>query len=327
MGAGGFGGIFFCASIACRRCTWAAARRNGFAQLCLRCRTGLSGCQRLNAESPNATWVNACGKLTRNRRGGEDHTLRRTKPRPGRLIARKGVALTYARPRASKLSASQNVQGKNTPSPRRQPVEIAMCAISGYETLPHQLALDGRDRAGQARIVRWPKPTSENIKRLASISSESYDCTNVFRRASKPPARTLHDEFHRELLASDRPALPCRSAQRFSPTDRTPPRPLLWNAQSAGEGRELPKCPRQDRVNVLPSISLVFVARPIRFRPAALACDERRAGIAYFPEHIELKLAPGGIAGPHGLRVFIPGQPRQFDFRKSPFAGQAVKNV
>ena len=99
--------------------------------------------------------VSACGKLPSMRRargivllGQQPHVVAR-----GEQALEQSLAFVVAVRAGPELSASQNEQGRNVPSPGGSAVDAGVGRVAQHEAVDHQLALDGLDGAAHARIV------------------------------------------------------------------------------------------------------------------------------------------------------------------------------
>ena len=87
-----------------------------------RCSAGRVALDRLPAVFTSETWVNACGKLPRRRPDAGSYSSD-SRPTSLRSAMRRSnrVRASSERPSSARLSASQNEQGRNTPSPGGRP--------------------------------------------------------------------------------------------------------------------------------------------------------------------------------------------------------------
>ena len=126
-------------------------------------------------------------------------------------------------PCSASTSASQNEHGRKTPSPARQPVDVAVRRACGS-------GARARRRVSSRRIastvetnrssVAGRKPTSGISRTLASSSSESYDCANACFALAPRRGRAPRRGSRRGSRASARPA-PRARTPRASRTARS----------------------------------------------------------------------------------------------------------
>ena len=147
---------------------------------------GPAAVARLWAELIRARCENACGKLPSWRRSCGSYSS------PG--VQHRSVTLEDAQ---TARSPRHTVRGEHSCRPAkscrlekrllgRQAVNSFSRVVPQNKSIPDQRALNCRDGAADAGIIRRQKPTKGTRRRLASRAVAPKDCTNAFCFRSKP---------------------------------------------------------------------------------------------------------------------------------------------
>ena len=283
----------------------------------------------------SATWLIACGKLPSRRPAVGSYSSESSPTSFARRAgARRGARASSWRPMSARLSASQNEQGRNAPSPGRQPVDARRVGlVAAHEPVR---------ASAHARSPR-PCPATRGSSGRQEPDERDHQQARVELRSSRSTARTLPGSASKPSradlgvdLVPERTQLVDRRVERRQVHRRRLHRPVERDPRHHLRVREVPARPAHlpDALVGLAPAVLEEVDDRLRRCPrtsgssvAARACGSRCSVSSDLAVHVELELRRRGVADPHRRGALVAGQPVELELGEPPLAGRAVHDL